>query len=212
MAKNYNPPEINQRFFALFKNTGLSQKEFGALVGVSQQQVSNIFLGKRGVTPMMIKLLEVKLNANKMYLLNGEGPMYADKHDSRNLDIPLIADIPAGPWEAWIDSYAPGAGEDYVSCPDLRGENLFAIRVDGDSMLPQLQAGDILVIDPNRRFKSGIAAVRHHWGYKIRTVRKISRGKWLLCPLNTAFEIEEITPDENTRLYVPVKVISVRDI
>ena len=212
MAKNYIIPKINQRLYHLLKDTGLSKKEFGALLGVSQSQISNIFLGKRGVTPMMVKLLEVKLNINVLWLEEGEPPMYRESRDNGNHQVPLIADIPAGPWESWIDSYEPGAGEDYIAVPDVTGNNLFAIRVKGDSMEPQLHGGDIVIIDPHRKFSTGVAVVRHHWGYKIRNVRKIGGKEYHLWPLNPAYEDETITRDEATRLYVPIKVCSLRDI
>jgi len=212
MKKNINEfSPIKQRFFMIYKSTGLTQAEFGARIGKSQRLISDILNDHRNVSADMIQLLHYKLNVNVNFLLKGETPMFLPKEIRQDMLIPLIADIPAGPWEAWIDSYAPGAGEDYVSCPELRGENLFAIRVDGDSMMPQLHPGDILVIDPHRRFTSGIAAVRHHWGYKIRNVHRAGE-KLLLYPLNPAYKPEEIAPDDNTRLYVPVKVLSVRDI
>jgi len=210
--KNINDlSPIKQRFYMIFKSSGLNQTEFATLLGKSQGQISLILSNRSNVSPDMIQLLRYKLNVNPDFLLKGSTPMFLKK-DIDDLLIPVIADIPAGPWEDWIDSYAPGAGDDFIVCPDVHGKNLFAVRVKGDSMKPELAEGDILVIDPYKKFESGIAVIRHHWGYRIRNVKKITRDRWFLWPLNPAHDSLEITPDNDTRLYVPVKVISMRDI
>ena len=202
---------IKQRFRMVFESSGLTQVEFGRQIGKSQNLISDILNDRCNVSGDMIQLLRYKLNVNPDFLLKGSTPIFLKK-DIDDLRIPVIADIPAGPWEDWIDSYAPGAGDDFLVCPDVHGKNLFAVRVKGDSMKPELAEGDILVIDPHKKFESGIAVVRHHWGYRIRNVKKITRDRWFLWPLNPAHESLEITPDNDTRLYVPVKMVSMRDI
>ena len=202
---------IKQRFYMVFESTGLTQAEFGRRVGKSQNQISAILNDRSNVSADMIQLMKYKLNVNPDFILKGSTPMFLESKNNGKL-VPLIADIPAGPWESWLDSYEPGAGEDYIAVPDVHGKNLFAIRVKGDSMEPKLRDGDVVIIDPNRKFQSGVAVVRHHWGYKIRNVRKIGREEYRLWPLNPAYEEEVITRDEGTRLYVPIKVCSLRDI
>ena len=105
-----------------------------------------------------------------------------------------------------------GAAESWISVDGIKGENLFAIKVKGDSMEPVLFDGDILVINPYKVFRHGLAVVRHHWGFKIRNVFKKSDRKYYLCPQNSKYAAEEITADNETRVYIPVKVISMRDI
>ena len=212
MAKNFDIPEINLRFSELFKKTGLSQKEFGALCGLSQKQISNIMLGRRGVTPMLVEMLKYKLNVSPDWLLEGEPPMFRENPEIENPPIPVIADIPAGDWRNWIDSYPAGAADSWISAPDVNGENLFAVRVIGDSMEPKLYRGDILVINPWLEFQSGIAVVRHKEGFDIRNVRKITTRLWYLMPQNPKYPDMEIVPNNDSKLYVPIKVISVRDI
>jgi len=113
--------------------------------------------------------------------------------------IPLLTDIPAGPWMDWLDTYAAGAGEDYIPRDNVRGAHVFAIRVRGDSMEPRLFEGDILVIDPEAPFepKRGgrIAVVKFNGGYKIRTVHlNPDRATYLLEPLKKEFYETEIIP------------------
>lgn len=47
-----------EQFTALRQRLGLSQAAMGELLGLSQAQVSRIEDGKRGITPMLQKLLE----------------------------------------------------------------------------------------------------------------------------------------------------------
>ena len=120
--------------------------------------------------------------------------------------IPLLTDIPAGPWMEWIDTYAAGAGEDYIPRDNVRGAHVFAIRVRGDSMEPRLYEGDILVIDPEAPFepKRGgrIAVVKFNGGYKIRTVHlNPDRATYLLEPLKKEFYETEIIPITSASIY-----------
>ena len=212
MARNYDIPPINQRFGVLFRRANITQSEFGDLLGVSQRQISAIMTGKSMVTPMLIELLKYKLNINPEWLLHGTLPMHRENPEWETGYIPILADIPAGHWEAWIDTYTAGVGDDYLAAPaDVRGENLFAIRVHGDSMSPMFLPGDILVINPHKIWTRGPAVVRHQGGYQIRLVRK-HNNTYILTPVNPAYDEDEITPDESTAFYVPVKRISMQDI
>jgi len=72
--------------------------------------------------------------------------------------------------------------------PDVSGKNLFGIRVTGESMEPTLYDGDILIINPHKKFTRGLAVVRHHWGYKIRNVHKRGNNSYTLAPVNPAYD------------------------
>lgn len=127
------------------------------------------------------------------------------------LSIPIISDIPSGKWEIWFDNYKPGINDGYIELSDIKGSNLFAVRVPDDSMEPSLSKGNILIVNPAKKFTRGIAVVRHTWGYKIRNVKQHDKFL-LLMPINPKYDEEEILPDENTAIYVPVKAISIKDI
>lgn len=212
MEKFHDIPDLNLRFGRLFKSTGMSQKEFGEILGISQNQVSNILLGKRGVTAMLMELIRLKLNVNPRWLLHGEQPVHLEKPGLSGSGIPILDAIPPGAWQQWIHAYTVGSGEDYIDAPgELKGKDFFAVRMRGDSMEPILRDRDILVINPYKHFVRGIAVVRHEWGYKIRTVRKHD-DSYIITPYNPAFNEEEIVPGPQTRIYVPVKIITLRDI
>lgn len=92
----------------------------------------------------------------------------------------------------------------YTSIPrpiGIKGDNVFSIRVEDDSMIPDLGAGDILIIDPDMPFentKGGIGVVRHQGSFKIRKI--FVKGKnYRLVPSNSLFE-PEIIPKKNTTI------------
>ena len=212
MGKKYCIPPENQRlkeFRLLFKK---DQREIAYILGITRAGVSNIETGRTRLTESNIRRLYEAYTLNPEWIKNGIEPTFLKKPAIEKSLIPIIAGIPAGAWEYWIDSYPQGEAEDWLAVPGLSGRKLFGIKVKGDSMEPLLHEGDILIIDPIKKFQRGIAVVRHKEGYKIRNVRKKGEYTFLLMPMNHLYEDEEITIDEETRLYVPVKVVSFKDI
>jgi len=122
-----------------------------------------------------------------------------------NDNIPLLTTIPAGPWYGWVDSYPAGFSDELIERCRLIGEHIFAIRVKGDSMEPELHEGDVLVIDPeiafhaNRQGKIGV--VKHDESYKIRLVHlSPDNNNFILEPMNRAYSTEVI-PVTGTTVY-----------
>ncbi|MFC1551726.1 helix-turn-helix transcriptional regulator [Candidatus Latescibacterota bacterium] len=213
MKDSLQTTDINIRFYKIFKSTGLTQKIFGELVGLSQNQVSNIISGNRRITPMLAELLKTKLKINPKWLIENKNPMYIEKPTPEILIIPLFNNIPEGHWREWIDSSKMHMADSWITLPEeLKGENYIALRVEDDSMEPLLHMGELFIIDLNKKNRDGLLVVRHHWGHKIRIVYKKSSRKYNLYPLKSKYKVEEITADKNTYFYVPVKVISVRDL
>ncbi|MFC1692638.1 XRE family transcriptional regulator [Candidatus Latescibacterota bacterium] len=206
-------PDINKRIPKLRSALNLTQLQLAKLLGTTQSNLSKIEKGEHALGSVYLSLLETKLNVNMKWLLHGKKPIFLEKTDQKVFLIPIISDIPAGPWGEWIDSYIQEISDSYVAIPqDLRGKRLIAIRIDDDSMEPLLHKSEILIIDLHKKIRDGLAVVRHHWGHKIRNVYKKSRRKYYLYPQNSKYKVEEITADNDTHFYVPVKVISVRDV
>ena len=204
---------VNKRLMELRNNFNFTQVQFAELLGTTQSNLSRIEKGLQPISAVYLSLLETKLNVNMKWLLHGKKPIFLEKKDHKVLFIPIISDIPAGPWREWIDSSTLEIGDSYVAMPqDLREKHLIAIRVDDDSMEPLLYKGEILIIDLHKKFRNGLAVVRHHWGHKIRNVFIKSKKEYYLCPQNSKYKDEELIVDNYTRLYVPIKVITIRDI
>jgi SOS-response transcriptional repressor LexA len=187
--------------------------ELAAESGLSEQYISHIRTGRRGIGKITRGKLSVVFGVTPSLFLNGPPPM-AGQHVDRNPEatylgeidltdtVPLLTSIPAGSWKSWIDTYEAGQGEERVPRYGVKGEHVFALRVEGDSMVPDLLPGDVLLINPERAFSNfhgGIGIVKIDGDYKIRNVWK--RGdNYLLEPSNKAYE-SEVIPVTGTIIY-----------
>ena len=116
--------------------------------------------------------------------------------------VPLLTSIPAGDWKEWHDPFPPGFGEETIPRYGVKGDHVFTLRVNGDSMVGEgLHDGDILYINPEIEFtipRAGrIGVVRFNGSYKIRRVF-ISRDgeRYRLVPGNPIYEEEEVPARE----------------
>ena len=70
--------------------------------------------------------------------------------------VPIINCVAAGYPVDFDDlGYPVGFADDYIKCPDLSDANSFAVRIVGDSMLPDYREGDIVVFSPSRAVNNG---------------------------------------------------------
>lgn len=82
----------------------------------------------------------------------------------------------------------PIADESASSCA---GSEPFALMVLGDSMLPEFEEGEVIVVEPDGVVKDGAFVVAWHKDeYIFRQVR-LHEGKWYLTPLNDLYPTEE---------------------
>jgi phage repressor protein C with HTH and peptisase S24 domain len=162
---------VNQRFKliyeALLKNSKVKNKsDLAAKLGTYNHIINNILKGERGVTLEQInKLIEIfGINANYIF---GSAPfMFADQEGEAqpNLNIQHRSDVDyAGrqnitlvPNKA-LAGYALSAGSlsftselPRFSLPGLDGQ-LLAFEISGDSMLPSITSGDLVICEPLER-------------------------------------------------------------
>ena len=206
--KQHIPPE-NQRFNSFRRFFGKTQEEISERLGITRAGVASISTGRSKLTERNIRILQKEFNLNPRWIKFGYDPMILSE---KMPGIPVLKNIPVGRWLEWLYTDKTKGIENYIQVYDVKGENLFAVRVKDDSMEPSLREGDILIIDPHKKFRRGIVLVRHTWGYKIRNVTQIEKNKYFLTPLNLSYDSEEITIDEGTSFYVPIKLISIKDV
>lgn len=72
------------------------------------------------------------------------------------------------------------------------GAEPYALMVLGDSMLPEFEDGEIIVVEPEGLARDGSYVVAFHNNeYTFRQLL-IRDGRWYLCPLNDLYPTEEI--------------------
>lgn len=70
--------------------------------------------------------------------------------------VPLIGFAEAGGGGYFDDAGFPvGSGWDEVSIPDVDDENAYALEVSGNSMEPLYRKGDIILLSPNAKLRTG---------------------------------------------------------
>ena len=73
---------LNERFLAIRKALGVTQKEMGDALGLSSSGISNIEQGVRNVTKKHIRLLNAVFHVSKNWMENGMGSMFIQTDDT----------------------------------------------------------------------------------------------------------------------------------
>ena len=183
------------------KAKGFTQEKLASLVSVSRQAYSSYETGTRDPDTRTLSQIAINLDVSVDYLL---GKVTQSQTESNRM-IPLLGSVPAGvPIEAIEDV------EEYIDIYPrfVKHGELFALRVQGDSMEPDLRNGDIVVIEKQEYVENGqIAVVRVNGeDFTIKRV-KLSQKGLMLIPSNPAYDPVFFDSDQVATL--PVTIIGV---
>ena len=150
---------------------------------VSQSSIQRIMSGESkdprdGTLEKIAEYFGYTLKDLKHSDLTGE-PTLSQGPEIRGM-VPLISWVAAGQWNGLesID-YEP---EQWFPCPKKNCENMFALRVSGDSMEPKFQDGDIVFVDPDAtadECRIVIAVKASGCGATMKQLVKIDGDTWL---------------------------------
>lgn len=154
----------------------LSQKEFGQKIGVAESTVSLYESNKRFPDPETLKKISTLFNISIDYLLgNSPEKLPNQKSSGRGIRIPVLGRVVAGiPIEATQEIL----GYEEIT-PDLaKTGEFFALQVKGDSMLPKLEEGDIVIVKCQEDVETGDIAIVLVNGDEatIKQVKKVDGG------------------------------------
>ena len=145
------------------KAAGLTQQQVADTVGVTKSSVAQWESGQtknlRGEN--LVKASKV-LGTNPEWLISGHGPMRPEDSSGRapstgsNVEpapgelrwVPLISWVEAGWGAEAIAHLGPGETEEWFPCIARCSPQTFALRVRGDSMLPDYREDEIVFVDP----------------------------------------------------------------
>ena len=176
--------ELKERLIYLMNRRGISNAaELSRMTGLTQVAIRNYMRGIKVPNAQALVKLSRALSTTADYLLTGS-PLRPDH-------IPLLSKIPGGDPAAWTDGeYPAGFGEEYVDRGDITDPNSFALIVEGDSMSPRINSGDIVIISPNTQVTNrSVAAIALN--DDDRTLKKViflNDNKVLLQPENEKYE------------------------
>lgn len=178
------------------------QSDIGKILGVSDRAVGNYENGKRDMSPETIIKLANYFNVSTDYLL---GKTDIRKPDNSKLKIPVLGVVKAG-----YDYLAEENIIGYVTVNDnsLKNDDFFALKVKGNSMIPEIYENDIAIVKKQADFENGdyVVALINGEEATIKTGYKTDTGL-LLRPANNAFSKLEF--DKNDIEKLPVKIIGV---
>lgn len=178
------------------------QSDIGKILGVSDRAVGNYENGKRDMSPETIIKLANYFNVSTDYLL---GKTDIRKTENSKLKIPVLGVVKAG-----YDYLAEENIIGYVTVNDnsLKNEDFFALKVKGNSMIPEIYENDIAIVKKQADFENGdyVVALINGEEATIKTGYKTDTGL-LLRPANNT--VPPLVFDKNDIEKLPVKIIGV---
>lgn len=161
-----------QRITKLRKERDLQQKEVAAAIGMNRIVLNRIELGKRPLRDDEAVALADFFHVTTDYLLKG---VTAHPRDKKGVRIPVLGRVVAGiPIEAVEEIL------DYEEItPELAATGeFFALQVKGDSMLPKLEEGDVVIVKKQADVETGDIAIVLVNGDEatIKQVKKVNGG------------------------------------
>lgn len=189
----------------------LSQAEFGKIAGVSDKAVSTWEKGEK--TPRMgaIQKLADHFGISKSDIIE-DSPVELKSNisyimDSKNIyQVPVFESVSAG-----FGAYARNDVVDYIPViitnpADV--ENTISIKVNGDSMSPKIEDGDIIIVRRQTSVDSGDIAVVLLDGNEGLVKKVVYGSTWIeLRSINENYPVQRFDGAEVTRLRVVGKVI-----
>lgn len=180
--------------------------------GVSQPTAKDWLDGK--FMPARDKLVRMQkdFGVNLEWLLAGEGEMLPDEsrpvngsvlvHGAPDMrEVPLISFVEAGVWSDSNDPYPRGQGMEAIGIDPELAAHLsrvaFALKIEGHSMEPEFQPGDVIVVDPNIQPRPGDLVVAKLDGEEKATFKKY-RDRGLDTDGNRVIELVPLNPDYPT--------------
>lgn len=163
MQGSSGKPEVARRLDGFIRQAGIPEYELAEKTGVNQPTIHRIRKGKSqdpksaSLRPLaaFFGISEDQLRGNEPLPKEGAGRTRDDpgRHEKRGRRVPVINHVQAGEPAQVIDDYAPGDGFEYIwldpEAAEDCGSYTFALKIEGESMLPEFHPGDIVVIDPD---------------------------------------------------------------
>lgn len=195
-----------ERLRSVREQRNLSQKQVADYLGITSQAYGYYERGERNPGSDNLRKLANYFDVSVDYLLGRD----QGQNQTNNRYIPLLGSVPAGvPIEAIEDI------EEYIDIYPrfVKHGELFALRVQGDSMEPDLRNGDIVVIEKQEYVDNGDIAVVRVNGEDVTLKRvKLSQKGLMLIPSNPAYDPVFFDSDQVATLPVTIigKVIEIR--
>jgi SOS-response transcriptional repressor LexA len=190
----------------------LSLSAIAERVGVSRAAATR-WRGGGGITPATLRKIASLLNVDFEWLKTGKITNTLSneenaKHDNnaeiieRVKKVPLIDMVAAGGWSEVIDPYPVGEAESWEDCSVPHSDRAFAVRINGESMSPKFEHGEIIYCDPmqNPENKDYVIAKLDDSNEATFKQLIIEDGKMLLKALNPNWHVQYMPINGNCHI------------
>lgn len=191
-----------------------SQSQIAREIGKSTAAVSQWMTGNvKSLKADTAAALEKSTGVRAAWLVTGEGSML--DQDKSNVSpaqigtkrIPLISYVSAGLWTGGLSPFEQSESHEWLMTDLDLSDGAFALEIKGDSMLPDFNPGDRVIIDPSVRPQPGDYVVAKNGEeeatfkkYRLRSINDHGIEVFELVPLNPDYP--SIRSDQ-----VPIRII-----
>lgn len=148
-----------QRLREAREAVGLTQQKVAELLRISRSAVSQWENGETQPDIDKIKELCQIYKTSTDWLLRGIDPakVVQNFHESATdfAQVPLIDFVQAGQWTDIADPYALGQGSEILWTDQNVGKSAFGLTIEGQSMAPEFEPGDKIIVDPDVKPQPG---------------------------------------------------------
>lgn len=191
----------SERIKQRMKSLELKAKDVVKLTGASKGAVSQWVNGVTKPDGYYLLALSKALQCDPSWLLHGNQnkvnesiqsytAMIEHSNTTQGPEIqgrvPLISMVQAGNFCESIDLFQPGDAEEWIACPANHSDQSYALRVQGESMLPRFTEGEIIIVDPNVSPDSGKFVIARRSSDQKTTFKQLMKddGDYYLKALN----------------------------
>lgn len=213
---------LAQRIKNLRKELGLNQTEFATRIGITQTSLSQLEGEKNGISYDVFKAIVSEFNVNPVWLMDGVGTIYSSENASSvsRGAIPLVVQVDKDDEEniVMVDRKAAAGylqhqqDPDFISklpsfrLPGFYGKSFRAFEITGDSMLPGINPGDMIVgsyVESLNEIRNGSVyiVVTHDGSIVAKRVTALGNDIYELKSDNAVYEPYAVTAEDIAQVW-----------
>ncbi len=142
---------LGERLEDFYINEGLSRREFANIIGVEYDRLSKWVVNKSEPPNSIWQVIQSKFpDADITELITGISGLTG--YDPMSNTIPVVSTAHAGHITV---GFADEDVIEWLPFMNTKDKGVFAVKVAGDSMSPEINEGDYAICSPNKPFVSG---------------------------------------------------------
>lgn len=174
----------------------MSLREAAATSGMSHGHIKNIEDGLKIPTFDKLMSLVKAYHVDMQEFLRETGYLPTNAVPTvlpKTRPVPLVSWVIAGKWETVCDSFQPWDADEWIET-EINGANVFALTVKGDSMEPEFQEGDTIIVNPHIKPEHGdyVVVKNDEDAATFKQLKKYGKTR-VLHPLNPKYEDIELS-------------------